>query len=365
MKVHVSFTRKKSNNSGMAKLEFAQNKKARFLKITLMQKKGTLEARGEDIFGCQKIKIFRYHAVHNIYWYGEKKSIKVPTRHVNANKQPNLKQYDTKTDQINLTCTASGKPEPKYIWFKQDNKDNTLSERNTYVIEDVNSNNSGIYICEAFNIINNIIYRNSYSVAIDIVHTAYAISFSCAAVVAVLCFVVMKRHCKRDNRNIHSGVSEDQENISEENDYEEIESVSYQEVNPHNDMIETINQLITEEEIVLENIPNSTCTSSSENYVPLSHLYVNTNIIDTNESHKMSGNKETISNHQNGLENCNIRVEHIFVSENSESDTLVVHQYVNMTSLRVPNVYEDLNHATADIQNYESLDSESNKTYEK
>lgn len=51
------------------------------------------------------------------------------------------------------------------------------------------------------------------------------------------------------------------------------------------------------------------------------------------------------------MENCNITIEDIFVDDNSESDTLVVHQYVNMTGHRVPNVYEDLNHATADTQN--------------
>lgn len=125
-------------------------------------------------------------------------------------------------------------------------------------------------------------------------------------------------------------------------------------------MIETSNQQNTEEEIILENIPIPTCTSSSESNVPLSHLYVNTNIIDTNESRKMSGN-----NHQNGLENCNIRDENILVSDNSESDTIVVHQYVNMAGLRVPNGYEVLNHATADTQNYKSLDLGSNKTFEK
>ncbi|CAG2210313.1 unnamed protein product [Mytilus edulis] len=160
---------------------------------------------------------------------GTRISVKVPTRHVNVNKQPNLKQYDRKTDQINLTCTAIGNPEPKYIWFKQDTKRNILSETITYVIEDVNSNNSGIYTCEAYNIINNIIYRNSYSVAIDIVHAAYAMSFTCTVVVVILCFAIRKRYCNRKKRNIHS---HDQENISVYNNYAEIERISYHEVNP-------------------------------------------------------------------------------------------------------------------------------------
>lgn len=92
----------------------------------------------------------------------------VQTRLVNVNKQPNLKQYDRKTDQINLTCKTIGNPEPEYRWFKQDNKRNILSGTNIYVIGNVNRNSSGIYICEAFNIINNVVYRNSYAVAIDI-----------------------------------------------------------------------------------------------------------------------------------------------------------------------------------------------------
>lgn len=94
--------------------------------------------------------------------------------HINVNKQPNKKQYDGNTDLINLTCTAIGNPEPEYIWFKQDNRRTVLSRTNTYVIEDVNQNNSGIYICEAYNIIDNIIYKYSYAVPIDIGKLTFA-----------------------------------------------------------------------------------------------------------------------------------------------------------------------------------------------
>ncbi|CAC5407989.1 unnamed protein product [Mytilus coruscus] len=161
---------------------------------------------------------------------------------------------------------------------------------------------------------------------------------------------------------IHSEVSDDQENISVDNEYEEIESVSYHDVNLHNDRIETSNQPITEEEIVLENIPISTCTSSSESNLTLSHLFVNKNIFNTNENHKMSANHETISNHPNGLGNFDIGVDNTIVSDNYGSDTLHIHQYENMTSLRVPNVYEDLNDTTADTHKYESLHTEEMNT---
>ncbi|CAG2250201.1 unnamed protein product [Mytilus edulis] len=283
----------------------------------------------------------------------------VQITHINVNKQPNQKQYDGKTDQINLTCTAIGNPEPEYIWFKQDNKKHILSRTNTYVIGDVNRNCSGIYICEAFNIINNTIYRNSYAVSIDIVHAVYAMSFTCTVVVVILCFAIRKRYCNRKKRNIHS---DDQENISVYNNYAEIERISYHEVNPHNDRNEISNQPITEEEIVLENIPISTCTSSSENNITFSYLYVNTDIFNTNENRKVSAQQESIDDHSNGSGNCNIGVDNTIDSDNSGSDTLHVNQYVNTTSIRVPNVYEDLDHTTDDTHTYETPHIEGNTT---
>ncbi|CAC5409412.1 unnamed protein product [Mytilus coruscus] len=95
--------------------------------------------------------------------------VKVPVRDVHIKNVPNEKQYDRKTDNITLTCKASGDPEPKYMWFKEDNKISILSWTNIYVIEDVIRNNSGLYICQAYNIINNIKYRHSSAVEIDIV----------------------------------------------------------------------------------------------------------------------------------------------------------------------------------------------------
>lgn len=68
----------------------------------------------------------------------------------------------------------------------------------------------------------------------------------------------------------------------------------------------------------------------------------------------MPTNHGTTSDHLNGLGNCNIRVDNTFDSNNSESDTLEVNQYVNTNNLRVLNVYEDVNHTTVDTHTYES-----------
>ncbi|CAC5407992.1 unnamed protein product [Mytilus coruscus] len=161
---------------------------------------------------------------------------------------------------------------------------------------------------------------------------------------------------------IHSEVSDDQEEISVDNDYEEIGSVSYHEVNLSTDRIETSNQPITEGEIVSEIIPISTSSTSSESSITMIHFYVNTDIFNTNEHLKMSANNETAFNHPNELGNVNIGIDESFVNDNSESDTLQVHQYVNMTSPRVRNIYQDLNHTTVDTHKYESLNTEGNTT---
>lgn len=83
------------------------------------------------------------------------------------------------TDSITLTCKASGDPEPEYKWFKENNNETIISGTNLYVIEDVTRNNSGVYICEVHNIIDNVIYTNSNSVKIDIGNLNTCITFLC------------------------------------------------------------------------------------------------------------------------------------------------------------------------------------------
>lgn len=92
----------------------------------------------------------------------------VPARDVHINKQPNHKQYDGKTDNITLTCKASGDPYPEYKWFKENNNKTIISGTNLYVIENVTRNNSGVYTCEAYNIINSVKYTQSNSMEINI-----------------------------------------------------------------------------------------------------------------------------------------------------------------------------------------------------
>ncbi|CAC5386259.1 CADM3 [Mytilus coruscus] len=128
--------------------------------------------------------------------------LSVPVKHVNINKQPNKKRHERLMDNIILTCEGSGNPEPTYLWFKQDNKKKILSRTNLYVINDVIRNNTGVYICEASNIIDNVQYRKYNSVNIDIVHATYAIPVTCAVVIVVVFLAVRKSNCKRHKKNV-------------------------------------------------------------------------------------------------------------------------------------------------------------------
>ncbi|CAG2251548.1 unnamed protein product [Mytilus edulis] len=89
-------------------------------------------------------------------------------RHINITKQPNQPQYDHKTPTITLTCTGDGNPKPTYKWFRQENRRNIISSTNLYIIEDVIQNNSGLYICEAYNTLEDVKYYANNSVQIEI-----------------------------------------------------------------------------------------------------------------------------------------------------------------------------------------------------
>lgn len=108
---------------------------------------------------CQKKDIIQHS-----YFF----QIEVPVNHLDITKQPNQKQYDTKTFNITLTCKGNGNPQPTYTWFKEGEYNTILSNQSFYVIENVIEDNSGVYICEVYNIIEDIRYRKSNSVEINI-----------------------------------------------------------------------------------------------------------------------------------------------------------------------------------------------------
>lgn len=81
--------------------------------------------------------------------------------------QPNKTQYDRRTVKITLTCKGSGNPDPIYKWFKEENT-SILARTSLYIIDDIHQNNSGIYICEAYNTIDDITYSANCSVNIGI-----------------------------------------------------------------------------------------------------------------------------------------------------------------------------------------------------
>lgn len=95
-------------------------------------------------------------------------TIAVQVYHVRISKLPDEKQYSSKTDKITLTCKGNGNPEPQYEWFKKDNNNIILSKKSFYVIGNVKQNKSGVYICEVYNIIDDVSYRMSNSTEINI-----------------------------------------------------------------------------------------------------------------------------------------------------------------------------------------------------
>ncbi|CAC5407986.1 unnamed protein product [Mytilus coruscus] len=144
-------------------------------------------------------------------------NVSYSVRHINITKQPNQAQYDQKTPTITLRCKADGNPEPTYKWFRQENTRNILSSSNIYIIEDVIQNNSGVYICEAYNTIDDIKYNANYSVEINIEYAAYVIPVISVVVIIMICFAIWAHHCKKRKRE----------------DYVLDGSVIYAEVNEH------------------------------------------------------------------------------------------------------------------------------------
>ncbi|CAC5385987.1 unnamed protein product [Mytilus coruscus] len=118
-----------------------------------------------------KIRCFEESQVNvtGMYLETEPFDVNFKVNHLDINKQPNQNQYDQNTDNITLTCRGNGNPQPTYVWLKKGKHNTILSNKSVYVIENVIRNNSGVYICEVYNIIEGILYRKSHSVEIYIV----------------------------------------------------------------------------------------------------------------------------------------------------------------------------------------------------
>lgn len=119
-----------------------------------------------DYFTQEKylLDLFQKHNMKRIYFI----NIEAQINHLDINKQPNQNQYDQKIDNITLTCIGNGNPQATYVWFKKGHNSSILSNKSFYIIKNVIRNNSGVYICEGYNIIEDIIYRKSNSVDIYI-----------------------------------------------------------------------------------------------------------------------------------------------------------------------------------------------------
>ncbi|CAG2232323.1 unnamed protein product [Mytilus edulis] len=178
----------------------------------------TVKIYAEDIKA--KIRCFEESQANETDMYLETEPFDVlfQINHVDINKQPNLQQYDTKTDNITLSCKFKGigNPQPSYVWFKEGKNNSILSNKSVYVIENVIRKNSGVYICEVYNIIDDIHYRKSNSMGIHIVYVdelpsstdssllkiviVYMIPVVCVVLFIGICVAVIKHFCIRPKK---------------------------------------------------------------------------------------------------------------------------------------------------------------------
>lgn len=152
---------------------------------------------------------------------------------------------------------------------------------------------------------------------------------------------------------MQSALSGDQDNVYIDNEYEEIESVSYHSVNWRNYSFETNNKPSTADD-ESNNRPNSSISGSD---ITMIHSYVNTNINNSNKQLNQSNRNESHSNRSNESVYCNTMTDNhdnSFSSASSECESPPLLQYVNIAGSDVQNSYEDLKH-TNDTQTYNTL----------
>ncbi|CAC5408230.1 unnamed protein product [Mytilus coruscus] len=87
-------------------------------------------------------------------------------------KHPEKQEYIVGVDtSITLTCTSDGNPKPIYSWYKGNQYD-IISTDGNFTITDINTTNSGLYICYVTNTINGHTYTKAAQMEVNIVNEA-------------------------------------------------------------------------------------------------------------------------------------------------------------------------------------------------
>jgi hypothetical protein len=71
-------------------------------------------------------------------------------------------------NQVHLSCEAEGNPSVSFIWYKEPDMNYQLSTENLLMINDLSANKSGIYACNAYNIINGEMHNITETISITI-----------------------------------------------------------------------------------------------------------------------------------------------------------------------------------------------------
>jgi hypothetical protein len=77
-------------------------------------------------------------------------------RNIGITKSPIRHIYAEGATSITLECSAEGNPTPNFTWHKDSDMNTTLVKGETYTLSqnEVIVNNTGKYVCVAYNIVN-------------------------------------------------------------------------------------------------------------------------------------------------------------------------------------------------------------------
>lgn len=85
-------------------------------------------------------------------------------------KHPDRQEYIVGVDtSISLTCTSDGNPKPFYRWYKDNHDDINITAAN-FTLRNINTTDSGQYICKVSNTINEQIYTEATEIDVNIVN---------------------------------------------------------------------------------------------------------------------------------------------------------------------------------------------------